>query len=248
MSLADAHRELRQVALAQVALAHDGVERVALGLGSAVHGEVLDRGDRLQIRGIVALQSADELHAERSGEEGILAIGLLPASPAWIAEQVDVRRPEREALIAAVAVVAQVLVVLRPPLVRDHRRLARDERGVPGGRHADRLRKHRREPRPRDAVERLVPPVVGRDAEPRDRGCDVDHLRDLLFERHAPDEIRDARLERKRLVLERERGRRLGRCRGGDARGAERDGDGPAENRRAHAAGSWWVAWDGPRS
>ena len=56
-------------------------------------------------------------------------------------------------------------------------------------------------PDARDAVQRFVPPVVGRHAESIDRRRDVLHLLDLLLERHAADEIVDARLERKRLIL-----------------------------------------------
>ena len=62
-ALADARLEVRQVALAQVALADDRVERVALGLGAAVNGEVLHRRDGLEVLGVVALQPANELHA-----------------------------------------------------------------------------------------------------------------------------------------------------------------------------------------
>ena len=54
--------EVRQVGLAQIALAHDGVERVALRLGPAVHGEMLHRRDGLEVLRIVALQAANELH------------------------------------------------------------------------------------------------------------------------------------------------------------------------------------------
>ena len=62
-AFANAHLEVRQIALAQIALADDGVERVALRLGAAVHGEMLHRRDGLEVLRIVALQAANELHA-----------------------------------------------------------------------------------------------------------------------------------------------------------------------------------------
>src|ERR1051325_5908801 len=60
----DRHLEVRQIALAQVALAHLGVELVPLGLRARVDGEVLHRCDGLQVAGIVALEPADELHGQ----------------------------------------------------------------------------------------------------------------------------------------------------------------------------------------
>ena len=81
--------------------------------------------------------------------------------------------------------------------------------GVPHRRQADRLREHRGDAGARDAVQALVPPVVGGDAQPLDRRRLVQHLRRLLGERHAPDQIVDARLERQVGVLERKLGTRM---------------------------------------
>ena len=78
-------------------LADVHVNEVARGLGPAVHGIMFGRGDHPVICGIVALQAGDERDAHAPGEERIFAIGFLAASPARIAKDVDVGRPEIEA-------------------------------------------------------------------------------------------------------------------------------------------------------
>ena len=64
---------------------------------------------------------------------------------------------------------------------------------VEGGRETDRLREHRGEPPAGDAVQRLGPDVVLGDVQPGDGARAVDELRRLLLERHARDEVVDAR-------------------------------------------------------
>jgi len=98
-------------------------------------------------------------------------------------------------------------------------------RAVPGGREADRLWEHRGQPRSRDAVQPLVPPVVDRHAEPLDGGRGVLHLVRLLLERHAAHEIGGARLEGERFVLV-----------GGGLRGGWRRDKGTEGERREDAA------------
>ena len=70
--------------------------------------------------------------------------------------------------------------------------------GVPHRRQADRLREHRRDAGARDAVQPLVPPVVGGDAQALDRRRLVQHLRGLLGRRSAarPDRRRAPRCGR----------------------------------------------------
>src|SRR5256884_8034721 len=156
---------------------------------------MLDRGDGLQVAGIVALEPADELHREPAREVGILAVRLLPASPARVAKQIDVGRPDGQALIALVLALPEVRVMLVEYLVGQNGRQANVETVVPRSGEADGLRKHGREPRARDAVQALVPPVVLGNPEALDGGRPIHHLRHLLLERHAADEIRRAPLE-----------------------------------------------------
>jgi hypothetical protein len=76
------------------------------------------------------------------------------------------------------------------------------------GGHADRLRKHRRVAVGGHAVQSFTPPVVRRDAQPRDRWRGMHHLWGLFLERHARHEVIDASLEGQRRIAERQR--RLG--------------------------------------
>ena len=168
--------------------------------------------DGLQIPGVVALHAADELHREAAGEEWVLPIRLLTSAPARIPEQVDVRRPEREPLIALARAMAHVLVMLRTSFIRDDGRHPVDQGIVPRAGDPHRLRKRCREPRARDAVQCLVPPVVSGNAKPVDRRRDVLHLRDFFLERHARDEIGRTTLERQVgiLIVRRLRAQRRG--------------------------------------
>ncbi len=151
----------------------------------------------LEIAGVGALDSLDEPRRQRAGEIGILAQRLLPAAPARIAEDVDVGRPEGEAEVAVEIMLALRLIVTRAALHRDRAALGEEQVAVPARGHRDRLGEDGRLARARDAVERLVPIVVGRDAEPRDRRRDILHLRGLFLKRHPADEIVDARRDRR---------------------------------------------------
>src|SRR5881394_2716613 len=103
---------MRQVNLAKIALAHHRVERMALGLRSAVNGEVFYRRDGLEVFRVIALQTANELHGKPSREKRILAVGLLPSAPARVAKEIDVRRPERQSLVSLMRPRSEILVVL----------------------------------------------------------------------------------------------------------------------------------------
>ena len=151
-------------------------------LRSAVHREVLGRRYQLKVMGIVALQSFDKFHAQTRGEKWIFAKGLHAATPPRIAKDIDVRRPEGEPREAAAIVVANGFVVLGATFDRDDCRDAMHERGIPGGCEADGLRKIRREAVARHAVQRFVPPVVGRHTQPRNGRRDILHLAHLFFE------------------------------------------------------------------
>src|SRR5437016_13939739 len=82
------------------------------GFRAAVNGKMLGGGNRFQILGIVALQPGDESYANATGEKRIFSVSLLSASPARIAKDVDVRRPEGQAEIAAGISVLDSVVVL----------------------------------------------------------------------------------------------------------------------------------------
>src|SRR5436305_13434524 len=87
---------------------------------------------------VIALDAPDELRRENSGEERIFAVGLLTASPTRIAEDVDVRRPEGQAEVAARVPLPLRLIVFGTRFGRYHLAFRADQRFVPCRGHADR--------------------------------------------------------------------------------------------------------------
>ena len=233
MAVDDGGAEGGEVGVAKVGLGDAGVESVAVGLGPAVHRVVLRRGDGLEIAGIVALHPRDERDAHRARQRRVLAVGFLAAAPARVAEDVDVGRPERKALVDVVLLPRAPAVVHRAGLVRDGRGRPVYQVGVPGGGEADGLREGRGPAGTRHAVERLVPPGERGNPQPLDRARALDHQRGLLVERQAPDEVVHALVDRQVRVPEGERlGRRRGRPLACDG-GRQRENDGRRHRRRA---------------
>ena len=95
------------------------VDGVARRLGAGVYGEVLAGGHGAEVIQVRALHAADEGAAHAAGQERILAVGLLAAAPAWVAEDVDVRRPEGQPEEDAVIAFALRLVVFRAGFLAD---------------------------------------------------------------------------------------------------------------------------------
>src|SRR5215469_17213580 len=94
----DGGAEGGKVGLFEIARADINIEAVAQGFGPAVDGVVLAGGDSFGMLGIGTLYTRDECVAHSGGEEWVLAVGLLAAAPARIAEDVDVRRPEGQSV------------------------------------------------------------------------------------------------------------------------------------------------------
>ncbi len=201
-----------QIGLFEIAVAGIDVEAVAQLLRTAMHGEVLAGGDGAQVFEVVALDAGDKGNAQSAGEERVLAVGLLASAPAGIAEDVDVGRPEGQSIKDAVVAFTLGLVIFGPRLRGDDIAHAVDDRGVPGGAHADGLRKHGGIACAGDTVQRLVPRLVVGNAEPGNRGGPVFKLCGLLIQGHAPDQIVSAfgrgelGVEIGRLLGQRERG------------------------------------------
>ena len=91
----DAGLERRQVGLLQVLRRDRHVEAVPERLGPAMDGEVLGAGGDARGCGIGPLQRADGGLRHGAGQKRILAKGLVPAAPARVAEDVDVRACRR---------------------------------------------------------------------------------------------------------------------------------------------------------
>ena len=104
--------ERRQVGVHFVVLAHFHVGNVPRRLGSAVHREMLRRRNGEIVFRIVSLHAGDEGDAHARRQEWIFAVGLLAASPARVAKDVDVWRPEVQAFEDAAVPFAHRLDVL----------------------------------------------------------------------------------------------------------------------------------------
>ena len=144
---------------------------------------------------IVALHAGHKRHAHVPCQKRIFAIRLLPAAPARIAEDVDVRRPEIQPLENVAVPRAHILRMLDAPLGADVDGHLVNLRRVEGRAKPDRLGKLRR-PIHRHAVQSLAPPVVRRHIQPRNRARLVHQLRSLLFERHPLHQVGSALLRR----------------------------------------------------
>ena len=199
-----------QIGLPEVAVGGLDIHRVAQGFGSAMHGIVLGAGMSLQVVVVVALHAEHGLHTEYGIQIGILATGLLSASPAGVTEDVDIRAPERQLGVAGIVGLAHShmlhtvvgAVPVGAGLVADLREHIVDEFLAEGSSHADGLRI--------DGVVTLThtmtgfaPPVVGGDAQPLDGDALVHHQSHLLLGSEQGDEVFHAFLGRQRRVLER---------------------------------------------
>ncbi len=198
VAFTDAGLEGGQIGAPEVDGADMDVELMAFGLGAAVNGKVLGRGDGAEPLRIVALEAADEGDAEAAGEVGILAVGFLAPPPAGVTEDVDIGRPEVEAGVNAVQTRAEGLGVLGPRFDADGGGDVMVEIRVPGSGEGDGLGEDGGHAVACDAVEGFVPPVVGGDAEAFDGGGVLLQLLGLLGEGHACDEIIHACGDRKR--------------------------------------------------
>ena len=176
-----------EVGLFQILPGGDGIEVVAQRLRPAVYREMLGAG-RCAQGFAVPLQAADKGFAEPRGQIGVLAVGLMPAPPAGITENVDIRGPHGEPVIDIPVAFGGVRVVFRTGLGGDGRGDFFQQLIVEHGRKPDGLGKARGGAAAGQAVQRLVPPVIGGDAQPLDRGRVKTQLRCALLNCHARDQ------------------------------------------------------------
>src|SRR3954452_916390 len=92
---------------------------MARRLGAAVNRIMLRCGNGAVVARIVTLQAGDVGDRHTACEVRVLAVGLLTTAPAWIAEDVDVRRPEIEAFERGRVSLLHRLSVLDAPLDTD---------------------------------------------------------------------------------------------------------------------------------
>jgi hypothetical protein len=130
-------------------------------------------------------QRAKDLVSRMTLDEKVLQM----QNSARIAEDVDVRRPERQPTIAAVIVIANGLVVLGASFRRYHVGDPVHQVGVPHRCEANGLRKHRGLSGAGDAMQRFVPPVVCGNAKAGNRRS-TDAIRNTRCFMYAPESLR----------------------------------------------------------
>ena len=169
---------LPEVALGQILY----IECMAVPFRPAVHGEVLGARQQLpiffpqplSIIGI-ALQSSHHRQTHLRSQEGIFAISLLTTSPAGITEDIDIRCPERETLVALDIPTALGLLSLHTCLVAHGRKHLMQQGIIPRGCHRHRDGEHRGIAVAPHTVQGFVPPLELRNTESRDGGRGVHH-------------------------------------------------------------------------
>ena len=199
--------EGRQIRLLQVAQRHVvQVGRMAGVLRSAVHGIVLGTGPQLAVAGrLGALQSAHHLGAHDAGQVGVLAVGLLPTSPARVAEDVHVRRPHAQAVELLVLAAALHAVVILGTLLGagDVEHLV-EEVGIERRSHSHRFREDGHVVLVGGPVQGLAPPEELLDAQSRNGGRLVQHQLGLLLQRQSLTQVSSTLARREVGILVRQ--------------------------------------------
>ncbi len=169
--------------------AHVHIGKVPGWLRAAVHGIVLGCSNRAVVLRVVALHTGDVGNAHAAGEEGIFAVGFLSAAPARVTEDVQIRGPEIQASanIAGLSD-ACILHIFDASLNTNLGRHDMDVRRIEGRSQTDWLR-ILRHALVDDSVERLAPPLVCRNIEPRNCGGSVQHLRSFFSKCHAMHQV-----------------------------------------------------------
>ena len=146
-------------------------------------------GHGAQVVQIAALNAGNKSHAHLAGEKRVLAVGLLASAPAGIAEDVNVGRPERQAVEDAMVAFALGLVVFGAGFGGDDLAHVVNDGGVPRGCHADGLWKDGGVTRAGHAVQGLIPGLVIRNAEAGYGRGPVFKLGGFFVERHAAHQV-----------------------------------------------------------
>ena len=149
-----------------------------------------------------SLKSLDDLNSKARSEVRILSVGLLSTSPARVAEDIDVRSPDRKAMEAQVFLaLSYPHVICRTTFIADLREDLEKEFVVEAGSHTDWLWIDCHIAHVGNAMKRLAPPVESLDAEMRNCLRHIHHDLCLFFERHARHDVNCSLMRRKRWIL-----------------------------------------------
>ena len=136
LALGDGGAERGKIGVFHVVLGNLDVDAVTRRLRAAVHGEMFRSRDHPVILRVVTLQSGDESHSHAAGKVRIFAVGFLAASPARVAEDVDIRRPEVEPFHDVAASGFDRLIMLGARFGTDDDRHLVNQRLIEGGAQA----------------------------------------------------------------------------------------------------------------
>ena len=198
----------------EVAVRAGCIEGVAQGLRPGMHRKVFGAGmgfldaaclfarTACPMPSVVrrTLQAADHGHSQLAGQVGVFPIGFHAASPARVAEQVDVGGPESKPLVDVRVAFHCGQAVLDARLITHGCKHLIQQRFIERCRHAHRLREYGGAAVAGHPVQGLVPPVVGLDAQPGNGLGLVLHQRTLFFQREPFQQVGGAFLGGKALV------------------------------------------------
>ena len=156
---------------------------------AAVNRKVLGACRSLQILLIVALDALNKAYAHAGSQIRILAKGFMTASPARVAENIDIGRPERKSLVNVRVVLLLLVIVLGASFCGNDIGHLLQQLLVKACRHRNRLRKYRRDSGTGNTVQTLVPPVICLNPQLLDRRRPIQRLLYLLVQRHLRDQF-----------------------------------------------------------
>ena len=177
--------ESRHVSLPEVARRHiREVGAMARIFGSAVHGIVLGTCPKFAVfRRLRALQSPHHLRSHDRGKIGILAIRLLSPSPSWVAEDIDIGSPDREAVeFLILSPIEHTMIVLGTKFGACSIEDLVEQIGIERRSHGDGFGEHSDIPHVGSPVERLTPPEKLLDAHSRNGRALVEHELGFFFQ------------------------------------------------------------------
>ena len=194
--------ELRQIRFIQIAFRSLGIETMPVPFRPAMHRVMLRAGHRQHVVGIITLNALDELDADLAREIRVFPVSLLTTSPARVAEDVDVRCPERQAIppFGIAIMFGDVVVELRATFNADDRSFLMKQSRIPRRSCANRFREDSGDAIVGHAMQGFVPVIISRQTQTRNRRSGILQLRNSFRERHAADQIICTRFQRVRRV------------------------------------------------
>src|ERR1700733_4837204 len=187
------------------------IDHMARRFRPAVYGVMLGRGNHPKIFWVVTLHSGNESDSHSSSKKWIFAVGFLTAAPAGIPENVNVRRPEIQALHDVATSGAHRMVMLCARFRADYDCHVVDQRRIKACGESNRFREDGSSSGIGNSMKSFTPPVVAWDLQARDGSCLVYELRSLFFKRHSRHQIVHSLAEEQRWI---EVGRNARRRRG----------------------------------